>query len=575
MRNHPKQTLVLALFLLFVLFVPTQTHAGFFGWMKNVFSKDAENQTAQVIKTTRNRPVGMDGEARGHGKKFKVKESTYANVVLESSITLTAEIKSIQNLIVIRTETADGQIVLSLSNLPKNTTYFKYIDSLRTAEEMKTDSFGFLTFNLNTSSPHIIFLQTKKSTRFLNDDATGGNCATIGTWTASTKTCKLNQDLAETIEIESDGITLDGNGHTLTGSNTGNGIFVNGRTGLVIKNINIKDFSNGIYITGGSGTKVQNVNVADSVDAIEMENHTNGLIENSSLSGATGSLLSGGRGIELDGAINAMVTKNIINGNEVGLRLNITAGSLVTQNTFQNNTEAGLRLVASNNETIYQNNFLANANQVTTALSPSGTSFNEPWPLGGNFWSDHSPCTPRTDNSNLCQEKYTIQSGLFLTTLEDNQPWVAQDKWESPDTLPGGGGGSGGGTGVGGGTANEVPLYTQVVSPYPSVNLTQSWAGDTYAFGNTETYGCGKIIEDCGCALTSVVMILRYYGVFTTQGDDVNPSTLNEYLRSEKDGYVIGNVNWIIAANDYSDNRVQLNKDPGMGGGIRKIRDEY
>ena len=448
MRNHPKQTLVLALFLLFVLFVPTQTHAGFFGWMKNVFSKDAENQTAQVIKTTRNRPIGMDGEARGHGKKFKVKDSHYADVVLESSTPITAEIKSIQNLIVIRTETADGQIVLSLSNLPKNTTYFKYIDSLRTAEEMKTDSAGFLTFNLNTSSPHIIFLQTKKSTRFINDDATGGNCTAIGIWTASTKTCNLNQDLTETIEIESDDITLDGNGHTLTGSNTGNGIFTNGRTGLVIKNITVNSFSNGIYITGGSGTKVQNVNVADSVDAIEMESHSGGLIENSSLSGSSGSLLSGGRGIELDGAINTVIIKNIMNGNEVGLRLIITAGSVVTQNTLQNNTEAGLRLVASNGETIYQNNFISNANQVTTALSPSGTSFNEPWPKGGNFWSDHSPCTPRTDNSNLCQEKYIIQSGLFLTTLEDNQPWVAQDKWESPDVIttpppppPTGGGG--------------------------------------------------------------------------------------------------------------------------------------
>src|SRR3989338_8908740 len=345
MRNHPKQTLVLALFLLFVLFVPTQTHAGFFGWIKNVFSSvDQETQSAQVIKTVRDRPICMDGEARGKGKKFKVKDSHYADVVLESSQTITVEIKSINNLVVIRTETSGNEVNLSLSNLPKDTTYFKYTDSLRTAEEMKTDSSGLLTFNLNTSSPHIIFLQTKKSTRFINDDATGGNCTAIGIWTASTKTCNLNQDLAETIEIESDDITLDGNGHTLTGSNTGNGIFVNERTGVTIKNITVKDFSNGIYITGGSGTKVQNVNVADSVDAIEMENHTNGLIENSSLSGATGSLLSGGRGIELDGAINTVITKNTMNGNEVGLRLNITAGSLVIQNTLQNNTEAGLRL---------------------------------------------------------------------------------------------------------------------------------------------------------------------------------------------------------------------------------------
>src|SRR3989344_9599464 len=113
MRNYPKHLLVLVLFLLLVLSVPLQTHAGFFGWMKNIFSSvDQETQSAQVIKISRNRPIGMDGEARGKGKKFKVKDSHYADVVLESSQTITVEIKSINNLVVIRTETSGNEVNL-------------------------------------------------------------------------------------------------------------------------------------------------------------------------------------------------------------------------------------------------------------------------------------------------------------------------------------------------------------------------------------------------------------------------------------------------------------------------------
>ena len=50
----------------------------------------------------------------------------------------------------------------------------------------------------------------------ITDDATGGGCTTIGTWDSASKTCTLTSDVSEQITIGSDGITLDGNSHTIT-----------------------------------------------------------------------------------------------------------------------------------------------------------------------------------------------------------------------------------------------------------------------------------------------------------------------------------------------------------------------
>ena len=52
----------------------------------------------------------------------------------------------------------------------------------------------------------------------IQDNATGGDCSSIGTWDAQTKTCTLTQDLSQGIIIDSDNITLDGNGRTVTGA---------------------------------------------------------------------------------------------------------------------------------------------------------------------------------------------------------------------------------------------------------------------------------------------------------------------------------------------------------------------
>lgn len=93
-----------------------------------------------------------------------------------------------------------------------------------------------------------------------------------------------------------------------------------------------------------------------------------------------------------------------------------------------------------------------------------------------------------------------------------------------------------------------VPLYTQVESNFPSQADTSRWASRPYGIGdyadcnqkdrdtNNPIPGTATIGR-CGCAITSLVMLLRYYGITSdAEGKDVNPLNLNAWLTSPPPG---------------------------------------
>ncbi|MDO8736789.1 MAG: NosD domain-containing protein, partial [Thermoleophilia bacterium] len=96
--------------------------------------------------------------------------------------------------------------------------------------------------------------------------ATGGDCSTVGTWNAATKTCTLTADISAVamngIQITGDGVTLDGNGHSVTG--TGgftNGVSLSSRNNITVKNLTVTNFNYGFYLLVSSNSKIFNNNV--------------------------------------------------------------------------------------------------------------------------------------------------------------------------------------------------------------------------------------------------------------------------------------------------------------------------
>jgi hypothetical protein len=94
-----------------------------------------------------------------------------------------------------------------------------------------------------------------------------------------------------------------------------------------------------------------------------------------------------------------------------------------------------------------------------------------------------------------------------------------------------------------------VPLYTQVKSPYPSDELTNGWDDLRYGTGNYADCLDSELqfstIRSCGCAITSMVMLGRYYAIdIGIDNTSVDPGTINAWL-SNNSGYIKnGSLRW-------------------------------
>ena len=112
---------------------------------------------------------------------------------------------------------------------------------------------------------------------------------------------------------------------------------------------------------------------------------------------------------------------------------------------------------------------------------------------------------------------------------------------------------------------HQVPLFTQVQSDFPDSTLTDLWSRAQYGSGNYSDClkhdNAGHPIPNsstvgrCGCAVASMVMLGRYYGITTgVDGSSSDPGTMNTWLIGN-DGYKSynaivgglvddGNLNW-------------------------------
>jgi len=83
-----------------------------------------------------------------------------------------------------------------------------------------------------------------------------------------------------------------------------------------------------------------------------------------------------------------------------------------------------------------------------------------------------------------------------------------------------------------------------VRSPYPSDEETDEWDHLFYAEGNTRNYDCGSTIAGCGCAITSMVMLGRFYDIdIGIDNSNTDPGKINDWLNNNQ-GYSGPNLYW-------------------------------
>lgn len=177
-------------------------------------------------------PPSIPGRIQGTGTFFEIKDSKYLNISLQSTNEITIALESVPKTIslTIEASSVSASTTLTFSNLESNITYYKFRDSYKNKVEFTTDENGKYTFTQDlTQNHHIWFQPEDDGTVFLPED-----CSTYGIWDEPTLTCTLTQDLTESVEITADNIILNCNNHSITGADTGYGLYLNNKSGVAI-----------------------------------------------------------------------------------------------------------------------------------------------------------------------------------------------------------------------------------------------------------------------------------------------------------------------------------------------------
>jgi len=228
-------------------------------------------------------------------------------------------------------------------------------------------------------------------------DTTGGDCSTVGTWSAATMTCTMTQDFTSVevqgtaIEIQGDGITLDCAGHRIDGTVSNKCIWSTTRfaTDIVVRNCFFLNCHQGIrcydgrshlyehnHFEGtGGGTAIVGYRIGSST--IRHNDVANNLI---------------GISMEITQGDN-FVYSNRVHGNGIGVRWD-GSPSVFSEFLFQNRingNETGVRTVGASIG-IHHNDLIDNTQQALSTAAYSSVCGPEIWDLlgEGNYWSDYA-----------------------------------------------------------------------------------------------------------------------------------------------------------------------------------------
>lgn len=426
--------------------------------------------TSSSVQIPADPPV--EGAIQGTGTHFAVTESEYLNVGLDSADPIEASIESVPQMVLVKVKTGSAAIVstsLTISGLLPLTTYHRYEDDYTVHEEFTTDESGKYVFVQDLSEPHLIYIQPRPSTKIIKSYG-GGDCSSVGTWNDAAKTCTLTTNVNESIQIDGNNIVLDGNGYTVSGSNTGFGVYLSAaKTGVVVKNLTVSNFTYGMYLNETNGNTIQNNTLTGNVVALRLDgassntiisntitNNNNGInLTSSSMGGSTNNTIRENKvsfssviGINVyTSSNNNLVVNNDVSNNYWGVYVRFSSYNTVDGNSILNNgTGISIGYATATNNKVLNNTVKFDKNNISIRLHDSTTGnliynnyfsdppyfngttpFNNSWNIdktsgtniaggsyiGGNFWANSagtgfSEKCADSDADGICNSNYVM-----------------------------------------------------------------------------------------------------------------------------------------------------------------------
>ncbi len=274
------------------------------------------------------------------------------------------------------------------------------------------------------------------------------------------------------IMIEKDNVTLDGDGYTLRGSDSGYGINLTGRSCVTVKNMNITAFNYGVYLYSSSNNTVSGNNVTANNSYgvwLTYASNYNILIGNRITNSAYGVRIDDSSSYNdmtrnsitdnIDGIGIYFASRNNISGNDISANSNIgitidqttnntLTGNNITSNTYHGvwlhfasfntigrnniaNNGDGVGLFSASDNNFYHNNFTDNGEQVYSY--DSANTWDNDYPSGGNYWSDYIGEDLRMDPNQSQPNPDGIGDTPYVIDENNVDRYPLMRPWTPPD----------------------------------------------------------------------------------------------------------------------------------------------
>jgi len=213
-------------------------------------------------------------------------------------------------------------------------------------------------------------------------------------------------------------------------TNTGT-IYLINCNNMTVKDLNLTKNGCGIFLWNTTESKIENISASKNYYGIHIRNSRNNTFSQNSIAENTYGMLiknsndsrilkcnvtSNQWGMRMDNSALNSIRGNLISSSTAdGISLENSHNNTIIENSIVENAENffpeppiyfGVKLQNSSNNTIYHNNFIDNGGQAE-AISSNSNTWDNGWPSGGNYWSDHSNLD--LDGDGIAEDAYTIR----------------------------------------------------------------------------------------------------------------------------------------------------------------------
>jgi parallel beta-helix repeat protein len=231
------------------------------------------------------------------------------------------------------------------------------------------------------------------------------------------------------IIVERDNIVIDGAGYTLQGKRNGTdvGISLPSIINVTIKSIEIKNFSWGISLYNSLRNSISGNTITNNIRGINFwaDSNYNTISGNNITANEEGMFIYGSS----NNITGNTITENSGHAVDFYGSSNIITGNCIVKNGVGVYINGNIPFAGSQNNSIYHNSFINNTKQVSDILW--GVSFSavisvniwdDGYPSGGNYWSDHKDTD--MDGDAIGDTPYVIDENNT-----DNYPLMAPIKF--------------------------------------------------------------------------------------------------------------------------------------------------